>query len=102
MRLIGKSYEQLQNFISAVKSGKKTLLVGMDYVCMNRETYDKLANPVDALVGLPPIKWQYEDELPELTDKEYDEMFDFSRVIDGVRMFPYMEINNAKHYLRSN
>lgn len=60
------------------------------------------AGQVEPLVSLPPIKWQYEDELPELTDKEYDGMFDFSRVIDGVRMFPYMEINNAKHYLRSN
>ena len=69
---------------------------------INDEFEPEQANPVDALVSLPPIKWQYEDELPELTDKEYDEMFDFSRVIDGVRMFPYMVINNAKHYLRSN
>lgn len=30
--------------------------------------------------------WIYEDELPE--DYPYDEMFEHSRVFDGVRMFP--------------
>lgn len=33
-----------------------------------------------------PVAWMYEDELPD--NYPYDEMFRYSAVIDGVRMFP--------------
>ncbi len=34
-------------------------------------------------------KWEYEDNLGDIGDAQYDRMFPFSKVIDGVRMFPY-------------
>ncbi len=37
-----------------------------------------------------PRYWTHEDELPdEITDEEYQRMYPFSRIIQGVRMFPY-------------
>lgn len=41
-RAPGKTYEQLQNFISSVKKGEKPLLIGLDFVCMSRKVFDKL------------------------------------------------------------
>lgn len=35
------------------------------------------------------LYWEYEDDLPEMTDLEYDLLFHQSRVISGVRMYPY-------------
>lgn len=35
------------------------------------------------------IYWQYEDELPEVTESQFHMMFALSRVVDGVRMYPY-------------
>lgn len=34
--------------------------------------------------------WENEDELPHLLSFQYDLMFPLSRIIDGVRMFPYI------------
>lgn len=49
--------------------------------------------------------WINEDELPSsVTDEEYKVLFPFSRVFDGVRMFPRsvvyerIEINETKEY----
>lgn len=40
-----------------------------------------------------PIYWEFEDQLSsDLPDKEYDAMFTASRVRDGVRMFPYIQM----------
>ena len=37
------------------------------------------------------VEWAYEDMLPEdLSDLEYDLMYDRSEVRDGVRKFPYI------------
>ena len=45
------------------------------------------------------VKYGYEDELPEnLTQEEYDRIFSGS-IVDGVRMFPYIEIGTVKYYL---
>ncbi len=44
------------------------------------------------LSDLEFIKWEYEDELPEMYDEQYDEMFAVSKVISGVRMFPYVNL----------
>lgn len=42
------------------------------------------------------IKWEYEDQLDfELTDN----MFNVSKVFDGVRMYPYIEIGFDRYYL---
>lgn len=35
------------------------------------------------------MEWEYEDNLPELTDLEYDLMYQYSKLVDSVRMFPY-------------
>jgi len=44
--------------------------------------------------------WENEDDLPDLlTDKEYNSMFPTSKVIDGVRMFPYIRVKSNKFYL---
>jgi len=57
-------------------------------------------------IDFAEIQWDYEDELSENVGKrEYDMMFQNSKIIDGVRMFPYMEIRDRsssrvqKYYL---
>ena len=42
-------------------------------------------------ISLAEIQWEYEDQLPEMTDEQYKEIFECSRVFDGVRMFAYVE-----------
>ncbi|MFS0657404.1 hypothetical protein AB1L07_02100 [Niallia alba] len=42
------------------------------------------------------IKWEYEDQINiDITDS----MFKLSEVIDGVRMYPYIEIGFGKYFL---
>lgn len=42
------------------------------------------------------IQWMFEDEIKmELTD----EMFQSSKVIDGVRMYPFVKVGNGIYYL---
>jgi len=41
------------------------------------------------MVEILSLEWEHEDQLPELTDVEYDLLCEYSKVIDGVRMFPY-------------
>ena len=36
------------------------------------------------------VRWEYEDELPEMEDADFDAIFKTSRV-DGVRLYPYVE-----------
>ena len=36
------------------------------------------------------VRWEYEDELPEMEDADFDAIFKASRV-DGVRMYPFVE-----------
>lgn len=37
-----------------------------------------------------PIFWEYEDNLPDdIPDESFAEMFPVSRIIYGVRMYPY-------------
>ena len=57
-------------------------------------------------IGFSEIQWEHEDELSENVGKrEYDMMFDNSKIINGVRMFPYVEIRDRfsnrvqKYYL---
>lgn len=45
------------------------------------------------------IQWMFEDEIKmELTD----EMFQSSKVIDGVRMYPFVKVGNGIYYLEGN
>ena len=41
------------------------------------------------------VRWEYEDELPEIEDSDFDAIFPASRVLGigcgGVRMYPYVE-----------
>ena len=36
------------------------------------------------------VRWEYEDELPEMEDADFDAIFKSSRV-DGVRLYPFVE-----------
>lgn len=38
------------------------------------------------------IEWEFEDCLPEVSDLDYDLMFHYSRIVNGVRMFPFITI----------
>ena len=42
------------------------------------------------------VKWEYEDRLPnDIPRHQFDEMFDSSRLVDGVRMYPYTEVDEG-------
>ena len=56
---------------------------------------------VEPLVSLP-VYAEYEDKLPNMTDDLYKKMFNMSSVIDGVRMFAYVNIDGKRYYLRSS
>jgi hypothetical protein len=46
------------------------------------------------------LEWEYEDQLPEISDLEYDLMFEYSEIKDGVRMFPFITLykSNGEPY----
>lgn len=39
------------------------------------------------------VFWEYEDQLPEMEDHEYDLIYPKSEIRDGVRMFPYVWVD---------
>lgn len=41
-------------------------------------------------IELFSIEWQSEDKLPEMTDLEYDLCYQQSKVVNEVRMFPFI------------
>lgn len=48
------------------------------------------------------VGWEFEDELPQYIMDEgklYDSIFLMSRIRDGVRMFPYIKIDDKRHFL---
>ena len=45
------------------------------------------------LVG---VEWEYEDQLPELNDLQYDLIYQKSELIGGVRKFPFVKIYDDK------
>lgn len=50
-------------------------------------------------MNIVKVKYEYEDELPDdITDEEYDEIFN-SSIIDGVRLFPYVEVEGEKYFI---
>jgi len=36
------------------------------------------------------VLWEFEDQLPPMMEEEYDAIFRDSKVIGGLRMFPYV------------
>lgn len=45
-------------------------------------------------------QWYYEDELPRtMGEEEYTRMFESSRVIDGVRMFPAIVVGGVVNFV---
>jgi hypothetical protein len=40
------------------------------------------------------VRWEYEDQLPEMSDDDFAAIFKASRV-DGVRLYPYVEDSNG-------
>lgn len=42
-----------------------------------------------------PVRWEYEDVLPPMTDEEFAEVFAASKV-DVVRMYPYVEGSDGR------
>ena len=48
------------------------------------------------------IHWEYEDQLPEMTDEQFNAIYKFSKIISGVRMYPYFNWEGERHYLGSN
>lgn len=46
------------------------------------------------------ILWEYEDELPKMTSEQFAQLFPLSKVIDGVRMYPFLlDETGRRHYL---
>jgi len=39
---------------------------------------------------ISPVRWEYEDQLPEMIDDDFDKIYQASRV-DGVRLYPFVE-----------
>lgn len=63
----------------------------------SKSTQDAAANSgcAPSAGSLPPlemsdVRWEYEDELPEMEDADFDALFKASRV-DGVRLYPFVE-----------
>lgn len=50
----------------------------------------KLEPPTRKLLETSPVRWEYEDQLPEMENADFKEMFQASRV-DIVRMYPFVE-----------
>jgi hypothetical protein len=47
-----------------------------------------------------PVYWEYEDRLPDISPQQLDLMFPLSRIIGGVRMYPYVyDSEGARIYL---
>lgn len=44
------------------------------------------------------VKWEYEDKLDADIDI-VNSMFEASQIIDGVRMYPYIEVKGTRYYL---
>lgn len=40
------------------------------------------------------LHFEYEDQLPEMSTEVYNRLFEWSRIVDGVRMFLYLLKND--------
>ena len=42
-------------------------------------------------IQISELFWEYEDQLPPMHSDDYETLYQYSRVIDGVRMYPFIE-----------
>ncbi len=42
-------------------------------------------------LDIATVKWEFEDQLPQISYSDFEEIFRASRVRDGVRMYPFIE-----------
>lgn len=40
------------------------------------------------------VRWEYEDSLPEIDKRDIWGMFAMSQIIDGVRLYPYLQVTD--------
>ena len=46
------------------------------------------------------VGWEHEDELPDyITDELYGVLYPMSKLDSGLRVFPYIVIDEKKHFL---
>jgi hypothetical protein len=63
-------------------------------ICAGCESTRPLAAPPGPSLETSDVRWEYEDQLPEMNDADFDAIFKASRV-DGVRMYPFVEDSNG-------
>lgn len=44
------------------------------------------------------IQWEYEDQLPKMSKEEFNLIYAKSEIRDGVRMYPYVWINDGDEF----
>ena len=42
-------------------------------------------------IQISELLWEYEDQLPPMYSEDFAALYQYSRVIDGVRMYPFIE-----------
>ena len=42
-------------------------------------------------IQISELLWEYEDQLPLMNDDDFAALYQYSKVIDGVRMSPFIE-----------
>jgi hypothetical protein len=42
-------------------------------------------------IQISELLWEYEDQLPPMYSDDFETLYQYSRVIDGVRMYPFIE-----------
>ena len=64
-------------------------------ICLLRRLAIALGVHDDAQpLEMSDVRWEYEDQLPEMSDDEFAAIFKASRV-DGARLYPYVEDSNG-------
>ena len=95
----------VDSLIGTILNGPRPLPLSAFNISMSFTVKDainfvrKLPPPDNEEISFP-IKWINEDEIPSVLLKtQYLSMYKSSKVIDGVRMFPYFESRGKKFYL---
>jgi hypothetical protein len=42
-------------------------------------------------IQISELLWEYEDQLPPMYSEDFAALYQYSKVIDGVRMYPFIE-----------
>jgi hypothetical protein len=46
---------------------------------------------MEEIIEVSDVRWEYEDQLPKMERAMFDSIFPASRIISGVRMYPFVE-----------